>query len=395
MASVAYHFGHVSTCPKSFSSVAAVIVLYESFVTDVFFSRAGKKMDKKIEQRVNLKFLVKLNKTPTECCAMLKEVYGEESLSRARVFEWYKRFREGREDVNDDERPGRPSTSRTDENINKINEIVRKDRRLSIRMIAEMVNIDKETARQILHDNLNMRKVCAKMVPRLLSPDQKENRKRICTDILKEIENNPNFLERVITCDETWIFQYDPETKKQSMHWKTPGSPRIKKARQSKSKFKAMLIVFFDRKGVILEHWVPEGQTVNQNYYKFVLETLRERIRKKRPEFWKNGFILHQDNAPAHSALSVKQFLAQKNITLLEHPPYSPDLAPCDFYLFPKVKSVLKGTRFESVAEVKRKTAELLKALTENDLQHCFQQWEIRMQRCVGAQGEYIEGENM
>jgi hypothetical protein len=125
---------------------------------------------------------------------------------------------------------------------------------------------------------------------------------------LEQIQVDSHFLDKVITCDETWIFTYDPETKCQTMHWKTPSSPNMKKARQSKSKFKAMLIVFFDIKGVIFEHCVPEGATVNQHYYKNVLQTLRERIRKKRTELWKNSFILHQDNAPAHTALSVKQF---------------------------------------------------------------------------------------
>jgi transposase len=120
---------------------------------------------------------------------------------------------------------------------------------------------------------------------------------------------------------------------------------------------------------------------------------LRERIRRKRPELWKNGFILHQDNAPAHTALSVKQFVAEKQIAVLEHPPYSPDLAPCDFFLFRKVKSVLKRTCFASVTEVKKETTELLRQLTDDELQHGFDQWKIRMQRCVGAEGEYIEGE--
>jgi transposase len=107
---------------------------------------------------------------------------------------------------------------------------------------------------------------------------------------------------------------------------------------------------------------------------------------------WKNDFILHQDNAPAHTALSVKQFLAEKQIAMLEHPPYSPDPAPCDFFLFPKVKSVLKGTRFASVTEVKKKT-KLLRQLTDDELQHGFDQWKIRMQQCVDAEREYTEGE--
>ena len=100
--------------------------------------------------------------------------------------------------------------------------------------------------------------------------------------------------------------------------------------------------------------WVPEGQTVNQVYYKEVLTNLREWVRRKRPEMWKNGsLVLHQDNAPAHNALSVKSFLTKHKITVLEHPPYSPDLAPPDFFLFPKIECALKGTRFESVDAVK------------------------------------------
>ncbi|EFN68500.1 Histone-lysine N-methyltransferase SETMAR, partial [Camponotus floridanus] len=149
---------------------------------------------------------------------------------------------------------------------------------------------------------------------------------------------------------------------------------------------------FFDIRGVVYIHWVPEGQTVNQHYYIEILSTLRERVRRRRPELWKNNsWMLHQDNAPSHSALSVKSFFAKHKITVLDHPPYSPDLAPCDYFLFPKVKSELKGTRFQSVETVKAKATEVLNSLTEADFQHCFQQWKIRMERCRDRQGEYIE----
>ena len=86
-------------------------------------------------------------------------------------------------------------------------------------------------------------------------------------------------------------------------------------------------------------------------------------------------------------------FLAKHRITVLEHPPYSPDLTPCDFFLFPKVKSALKGTRFETVDAVKAKVAEVMKGLSEDDLKHCFEQWKIRMERCRDQKGEYIEGD--
>ena len=136
--------------------------------------------------------------------------------------------------------------------------------------------------------------------------------------------------------------------------------------------------------------YVSEGQTVNQVYYK----KLRERVRRRRPDLWKNvSWLLHQDNAPAHNALSVKTFLTKYKIAVLEHPPYSPDLAHVTL-LFPKIKSALKGTRFESVDAVKAKATELMNKLSE-DLRHCFLQWKIRMERCRDWRGEYIEGDNI
>ncbi|KAJ8963118.1 hypothetical protein NQ318_018583 [Aromia moschata] len=134
------------------------------------------------------------------------------------------------------------------------------------------------------------------------------------------------------------------------MHWKSPKSLR-QKNRRSKSKFKAMMIVFFDIRGIVYVHWVPEGQTVNQPYYIEVLTALRERVRRRRPDLWKTkSWKIHQDNAPAHSALSVK--------------------------------SALKGTRFESVEAVKAKATDVLNQLTEADFQHYFLQFKSRMEQC-------------
>jgi len=233
-----------------------------------------------------------------------------------------------------DPKLGRPSTAKTQENVKKVARIVRRDRRLSIRAISEPANINKESVRRILHDDLGMKKVCAKVVPKILTPEQKEHRVNCCVDTLENIENDPDFFQNVITCDETWTFQYYPETKQQSMHWKSPQSPRKKKALMSKSKFKAMMIVFFRYPGGYLSGY--------QVYYKNVLTTLRERVGRRRPDMWKDAsWILHHDNAQAHNALSVKRYLAKNNIPVMEHPPYSPDLAPCDFFLFPKIKSAL------------------------------------------------------
>jgi len=97
---------------------------------------------------------VKLGKSATETYDLLNKVYGDKCLSRTQVFEW---FKEGREEIGDDQRPGRPSTSKTGENIEIVGEIFRQNRRLSIRAVVELINIDKETVRQILHNNFNMK----------------------------------------------------------------------------------------------------------------------------------------------------------------------------------------------------------------------------------------------
>ena len=89
------------------------------------------------EQRINLKFLAKLSKTPSECFALLQQVYKEETMSRARAFERHKRFREGREECEDDQRSGWPVTSRTDSIIDRVKQLVRAVRRLTVRMISE------------------------------------------------------------------------------------------------------------------------------------------------------------------------------------------------------------------------------------------------------------------
>jgi len=119
-----------------------------------------------LEQRTNIKFLVKLGKSGNEIREILMQIYRDNAMKKTAVYRWVKRFSEGRESITDEERPGRPATSRTEENIAKIRQIVRENRRVTVRSIAERVNIDRETVRKILTEDLDMRKVCAKIIPK-------------------------------------------------------------------------------------------------------------------------------------------------------------------------------------------------------------------------------------
>jgi len=135
-----------------------------------------------------------------------------------------------------------------------------------------------------------------------------------------------------------------------------------------------MTIVFFDSRGIVHKEFVPPGQTVNHAFYKDDLERLRKRVQRVRrdiADYW----VLQHDNAPAHTALSIREFLAKKNIPVLPHPPYSSDLAECDFYLFPKLKSKLTGHHFGTMENIQKIVTDELNTLTENDFQYCYDQW--------------------
>ena len=170
--------------------------------------------------------------------------------------------------------------------------------------------------------------------------------------------------------------------------------PRPKKARQIRSKIKVLLTVFFYASGVVHHEYLPERSTVNQTYYIEVLKRLRDAIRRKRPELWRSGdWFFHHDNAPAHSALRTREFLAKHSITVLPHPPYSPDLAPCDFFLFPMLKRPLKGRRFETISEIKVHAKKELKGIKKEARLDCFRKWKRRWDKCVRWEGEYFEGD--
>ncbi|KAG5338923.1 MOS1T transposase, partial [Acromyrmex heyeri] len=195
-----------------------------------------------MDQRICIKFCVKNKIKCADAFRMLTVAYDEATLDRSNVYRWYKMFSEGREDVNDEERAGRPSTSTTDENIDEVKKIVLANRRIT------------------------------------------------------------------------------------------------------------------------------------KEYYLQVMRNLREAIRQKRPDLWKNkNWLLHHDNAPAHTSLLVREFLAKNNALMMPQPPYSPDLTSCDFFLFPKLKRPMKGRRYATIEEIKTASKEELNKITKNDFLKCFE----------------------
>ena len=155
-----------------------------------------------------------------------------------------------------------------------------------------------------------------------------------------------------------------------------------------------MLVDFFDYTGIVHHEYAPRSQTVNQEHYKSVLERLRENVRKKSPALWREkNWILHHDNAPAHRAFSIIEFLAKFQIPVLPQSPDSLDIVPANFYLFPKLKFSLKGHRFDSIKDIQANTETVLNTLKKENFQDSFQKWKHRWSRCVQSRGDYLEGD--
>ena len=169
---------------------------------------------------------------------MLNTAYSDVAIKRATCFRWHKRFKNGRLSVEDDERSGRPSTSTDDPHIDEINTLVRANRRMTVRELADECGIPVGSCHHILvlllilTEELKMYRVAAKFVPRLMTSDQQAHCVPVCHDLLDHSENDKEFLSKIITGDESWAYGYDLETKVQSTQWTSKTSPRPKKACQ-------------------------------------------------------------------------------------------------------------------------------------------------------------------
>ncbi|XP_032690622.1 uncharacterized protein LOC116853602 [Odontomachus brunneus] len=191
---------------------------------------------------------------------MLNVAFGESSMNKTSIYKWYKCFQKSREDVKDDERPGRSSTSTTDDNVEKVKKMIMNNRRITIREVADDIGIPFGSCQAIFSD------------------------------------------------------------------------------------------------------------------------------------LWRNNsWQLHHDNAPTHTSLLVREFLARNNTVMMPQSPYSPNMGPCDFFLFPKLKRTMKGQCFANIKEIKTESLKELNAKPKIAFQKYFENWKKRWHKCIISNGEYFE----
>ena len=247
---------------------------------------------------------------------------------------------------------------------------------------------------KILHEQLRLRKICACWVPHLLTDEQKQSLVRLALQIIEKYDKcDPRRLEELVTGDETWIYHFQPDSKAKNKVWVSSEGDRPVIARHCKTSNRMLYAIFFDSKGPVLQIPVLKGSSVTGKFYReSVLTQLVDFYQKHRSRTSVCGIKLLHDNAPAHKSTMVQEYLKESGLDVLDHPPYSPDLFPCDFWLFPRLKEMLAGHRFESRCGIGSAVYQCLQHIPKEDYRAAFWKCEDRCKMCVEADGAYFEG---
>ena len=240
--------------------------------------------------------------------------------------------------VEEDTRPGRPKTSVTKANIAAVKIVVEQDARLPVKDIASCTGISEGSVQTILKKRLDLRKVCARRVPHLLTEEQKTQRLKSARELLKTYKGcNSRVISNLLTGDETWVHMFEPQRRADNKQCKRKVQKRPCIAKRTISSKKMLYTIFFNSSGPVVQVPCPSGHTVIGRVYKnSVLKKVKEFYNKKRPsKGWPAVHLLH-NNASSHKCEVVKSFLASEKVNVLNHPPYSPDLSLFDFYFISK-----------------------------------------------------------
>ncbi len=352
------------------------------------------------EVRSVIKFLYKEGVKGREIYRRLCRVYGENNVMSLRaVYQWIDMFRNGREEVHDEQREGRPSEAVNEETVNIIRTLLEENRRYTVsdlhqKMATQYAYVDcsRTSIYRILSEELEMTKVCARWVPRALTEAHRTQRMGAALDFLTRYQaRGDKFLDQLVTGDETWVHYWTPETKRASMVWKTATEPAPKKFKTVPSSGKVMATLFWDREGPLLLEYMQKGSTITQQTYFDTILRLRDAIKRKRPGKLRRGIVLLHDNARPHTAALMQWLYTDLQWDVFGHPAHSPDLAPSDFHAFPGLKSWLGGRRFASDEELKNAVEEYFRNLDESWYSAGIEKLISRYNKCLDTNGDYVE----
>lgn len=336
----------------------------------------------------------KLGLTATEIYKEICEAYGHNEVSYTTITRWIKKFKSGQESIEDGKKPGRKRSVINFKNIQKVKDIIARDARYTVQDVARMVGISIGSAYKILKKILRLRRLTARWIPHLLTNEQKRQRVKTARELLKRYPKyDKNVFSTFVTGDETWVHFFEPQRKVNNKIWATKNAKRPCVAKRLQSTKKVMYAIFFSPSGPVAQVAVTKGRSVTGFFYKNVaLKKVKKHFVKRRPKTGLKGLKLLHDNAPCHRASIVTNFLKKEKVEVLPHPPYSPDLAPCDFFLFPRLKKHLSGRRYGSRRALGAGIYQYLISVPKTYYEIAFKQWIQRLKMCIRSGGEYFEG---
>ena len=279
--------------------------------------------------------------------------------------------------------------------VNRVRAAIDEDRRSTVRQLEQRLSIPATSIHRILVQQLEMARVSARWVPKLLTPEQKMGRYNTSRDLLARSQQEPDFLARIVTVDESWFHYYEPESKAQSSQWKRRDEPPPVKAAAVQSAGKRMATIFWDERGIIQIDWLPEGQTINSDYYINCLHRLKQSLKQMRRGKLSRGVLLQQENARPHTSHATSSAVRELGFEIIPHPPYSPDLAPSDYWLFGPMKQHLRGRHFADLPALASSVHQWVKSTPEHWFAEGIRKLPERWDKCVALKGEYVEKVNV
>lgn len=320
----------------------------------------------------------------------LVEALGPQAPSYPTVARWVEQFNAGRENFKDNPRSGAPVTAVTPQNIELVRQLIESDPHVSYNDIEAETTLSQGSIYKILHESLNLKKVSSRWVPHFLTPENRQERVKACQENLALIEKGTLRLCNILTGDETWIYHRQIGSKIKNACWVANGQSPTTIVRRGRYEAKTMFCMFFRSSGPVLIHALDKGVILDNNYYIENCLTLAfEEVIRQRPSTGLKSIRLLHDGAGPHRHTNVKDFLTANGIVTIKHPPYSPDLAPCDFWFFDYIKKNLQDEKDqESLLESVTRIASTIDA---SEYRLTFEKWVERMKLCIEHGGDYFE----
>ncbi len=315
-------------------------------------------------------FCVQIGWSQKETCIRLKQAFGHLAMSKTRIHEWHKTFSNGRTQVTDLPRTARRKTGRSEENIQTIKNVLAEDRQFAIAGMSELTGINPTAIQRILKIDLGSVRKSARLIPHLLTGPQEYTHMDTALQILRRAHKNPLFLSSVITMDESWVYQYDPLQKAQAAQWLHRQDPHPVHCNKERTTGKVLLVSFFNQKGLVHREFL-RNTNVSQAIFIAILQRLRHSIHIKRPKIFRNWWS-HMDNATTHTSGNTVNYLPLTGTQVLRHAPYSPDLAPSDFWFYPCLKKPLRGICFASLDDLEVAVDDVISSIPSHEFKHCM-----------------------